>query len=53
LPKPCAKQPHIFDDLAINITEVGEDSGTLDTSLDRLADYRERSSSSKGSSPPH
>jgi len=48
---PCPamrEQPHIFDDLAINITEVGEDSGTLDTSLDRLADYRERSQQLKG-----
>jgi type II secretory pathway component PulF len=42
------EQPNIFDDLAINITEVGEDSGTLDTSLDRLADYRERSQQLKG-----
>jgi len=48
LAQAMREQPHIFDDLAINITEVGEDSGTLDTSLDRLADYRERSQHLKG-----
>jgi type II secretory pathway component PulF len=37
------EQPNIFDELAINITEVGEDAGTIDASLDRLADFRERS----------
>src|SRR5688572_14766869 len=36
-------QPRVFDDLAVNITAVGEDAGTLDTSLDRLAEFRERS----------
>ena len=48
LAQSMREQPNIFDDLAINITEVGEDSGTLDTSLDRLADYRERSQQLKG-----
>src|SRR5882762_6991324 len=48
LAQAMREQSHIFDDLAINITEVGEDSGTLDTSLDRLADYRERSQQLKG-----
>ena len=36
------EQPHVFDDLAVSITEVGEDAGTLDTSLERLAEFRER-----------
>lgn len=36
------EQPRVFDDLAINITAVGEDAGTLDTSLERLAEFRER-----------
>jgi len=48
LAQAMREQSGIFDDLAINITEVGEDSGTLDTSLDRLADYRERSQQLKG-----
>ena len=37
-----AGQPQIFDELCVNIAEVGEDAGTLDTSLDRLAGFRER-----------
>ena len=36
------EQPRVFDDLAINITAVGEDAGTLDSSLERLAEFRER-----------
>jgi type II secretory pathway component PulF len=36
------EQPRVFDDLCVNITEVGEDAGTLDTSLERLAEFRER-----------
>ncbi len=31
-----------FDELAINIADVGEDSGSLDSSLERLAVFRER-----------
>jgi type II secretory pathway component PulF len=42
------EQPHIFDDLACTIAEVGEDAGTLDTSLDRLAEFRERSQQFRG-----
>jgi type II secretory pathway component PulF len=37
------EQPRLFDDLAAAITSVGEDSGTLDTSLERLAEFRQRS----------
>jgi general secretion pathway protein F len=36
------EQPQVFDDLCVNITEVGEDAGTLDASLERLAEFRER-----------
>jgi general secretion pathway protein F len=36
------EQPAVFNELAINITEVGEDAGTLDTSLERLAEFREK-----------
>lgn len=41
-------QPGIFDDLCVNITEVGEDAGTLDSALERLAEFRERSQQLKG-----
>lgn len=42
------EQPRIFDELCVNITEVGEDAGTLDTSLERLADFRERAEQLRG-----
>jgi type II secretory pathway component PulF len=34
-------QPAIFDDFCINLVEVGESAGTLDTVLDRLAEFKE------------
>ena len=37
------EQPRAFNELSISIAEVGEDSGTLDSSLERLADFRQRS----------
>ncbi|MDB5324250.1 MAG: gspF [Phycisphaerales bacterium] len=42
------EHPGVFDELAVNITEVGEDAGTLDASLQRLAEFRERSEQFKG-----
>jgi type II secretory pathway component PulF len=42
------EQPEVFDELCVNITEVGEDAGTLDTSLERLAEFRERAEQLKG-----
>ena len=36
-------QPHVFDELTIQMTEVGENSGTLDGVLDQLADFKDRS----------
>jgi type II secretory pathway component PulF len=42
------QQPGTFDDLCVNITEVGEDAGTLDSALERLAEFRERSQQLKG-----
>src|SRR5215212_8368775 len=42
------EQPDTFDELTISITEVGEDAGTLDTSLERLAEFRERSQQLRG-----
>ena len=41
-------QPKLFDDLCVNITEVGEDAGTLDESLERLADFRGRAEQLRG-----
>ncbi len=41
-------QPGMFDELAISITEVGEDAGTLDASLERLAEFRERAEQLRG-----
>jgi general secretion pathway protein F len=37
------EQPRLFDDLCVSIAEVGEDAGTLDTSLETLAEFRSRS----------
>lgn len=42
------EQPAAFDELCLNITEVGEDAGTLDASLERLADFRDRWEQLKG-----
>src|SRR2546421_6578459 len=42
------EQPETFDDLCVNITEVGEDAGTLDAALERLAGVRERSQQLRG-----
>ena len=42
------EQPRLFDELCISITEVGEDAGTLDTSLETLADFRSRSEQLRG-----
>jgi general secretion pathway protein F len=48
LGQAMGEQANYFDELAVNITEVGEDSGTLDSSLERLAEFRERSGQLKG-----
>jgi type II secretory pathway component PulF len=40
-------QPEVFDDFCINLVEVGESAGSLDTVLDRLADFKERSAALK------
>jgi type II secretory pathway component PulF len=42
------EQPRLFDELCISITEVGEDAGTLDASLETLADFRGRSEQLRG-----
>jgi len=42
------EQPRVFDELCVNISEVGEDAGTLDSSLERLAEFREWSQQIRG-----
>lgn len=36
------EQPHVFDELTVQMVEVGENAGNLDVVLDQLADFRER-----------
>jgi len=40
-------QPQYFDDLFCNLIDAGEQSGALETMLDRLATYREKSEALK------
>jgi len=42
-----AKHPKYFDDLVINLVEAGEQSGTLETLLDKIATYKEKTESLK------
>lgn len=41
------KYPDAFDDLFCNLTEAGEQSGTLESLLGEIADYKEKSESLK------
>ena len=41
------KHPKYFDDLFCNLVESGEQSGTLETMLDRIATYKEKTESTK------
>ena len=41
------EQPDVFDELAASIAEVGENAGTLDTALERVAEFKERSAAFK------
>ena len=42
------KHPKQFDDLFCNLVESGEQSGALETMLDRIAGYKEKAESLKG-----
>jgi general secretion pathway protein F len=44
LSEAMRSEPAIYDELTLQMVSVGENSGTLDQVLDRLADFRERSS---------
>jgi type II secretory pathway component PulF len=48
LSQAMREQPRLFDELCVSITEVGEDSGTLDAALEKLAEFKERSRQLKG-----
>ena len=41
-------QPEHFDDLFCNLVEAGEQSGALETMLDRLAEYKEKVRTAEG-----
>ncbi len=43
LAQAMAEHPMIFDELCVSITEVGQSAGTLETALERLAQFKERS----------
>jgi len=41
-------RPLIFDELTVSLVEVGEQAGTLDSALRRLADFKQRMAQLKG-----
>jgi general secretion pathway protein F len=43
-----AQQQGVFDELCVNLVRVGEDAGTLETTLQRLATFKERSRQFRG-----
>ncbi len=42
-----AKHPLYFDDLAVNLVEAGEQAGALETLLDKIASYKEKTEAIK------
>jgi len=48
LAEAMADRPALFDDLTVNLVETGENAGTLDSSLERLADFKQRFAQLKG-----
>ncbi len=47
LAEAMSDQPELFDELAVNIVDVGENAGTLDVALGRLVDFRRQSAKLK------
>ncbi|MHB1870949.1 MAG: type II secretion system F family protein [Steroidobacteraceae bacterium] len=47
LHESLAKQPLYFDDLFVNLVRAGEQAGALDTLLDKIATYKEKSEAIK------
>ena len=48
LTEALAKHPHQFDDLYVNLVGAGEHAGILDSILDKIATYKEKTESIKG-----
>lgn len=48
LAQAMAKKPKYFDDLFVSLVGAGEQSGTLETLLDKVATYKEKSEELKG-----
>jgi type IV pilus assembly protein PilC len=47
LAEALAKQPLYFDDLFVNLVEAGEQAGALETLLDKVATYKEKTEALK------
>ena len=47
LAEALAKQPVYFDDLFVNLVEAGEQAGALETLLDKIATYKEKTEAIK------
>jgi type IV pilus assembly protein PilC len=47
LHEALAKHPLYFDDLAVNLVEAGEQAGALETLLDKIATYKEKTEAIK------
>src|ERR1700692_3486052 len=47
LHEPLAKYPLYFDDLFVNLVEAGEQAGALETLLDKIATYKEKTEALK------
>jgi type IV pilus assembly protein PilC len=47
LAESLAKYPRYFDDLFVNLVDAGEKSGALETLLDKIATYKEKTESLK------
>ena len=47
LHEALAKQPLYFDDLFVNLVEAGEQAGALDTMLEKIATYKEKTEAIK------
>ena len=47
LTEAMKQQPELFDELCLNIIEVGENAGTLDVALQRLVEFRRRAAGLK------
>jgi type IV pilus assembly protein PilC len=47
LHESLAKHPLYFDDLAVNLVEAGEQAGALETLLDKIATYKEKTEAIK------